>query len=426
MMAVSELWPAPLTTRPIDARLSLPGSKSITNRALVLAALADSPSAITGALIARDTELMIEALRALGVVIDVSGTTLHVTPQPLRGPASIEVGNAGTVMRFLLPVAALGDGPVRFDGDPRARERPLGPVIDALRALGVEIDHGGRRALPLTVFGRGAVGGGEVEIDASASSQFVSALLLAAPRFNRPLTVRHVGPPVPSRPHIDMTLAMLRDRGVEVDGGEPDRWTVAPRRFAGFGLEVEPDLSNAAPFLAAAVATGGSVTIEGWPRASTQPGMHLPGVLERMGASVQRVDGGLMVAGPQHIAPIDIDLHELGELTPVLAALCALAGGQSRLSGIAHLRLHETDRLAALARELIALGANVVETADGLVIDGAPLHGAVFRTYDDHRLATAAAVLGLVTPGVMVENIATVGKTLPEFVALWRTMLEGR
>lgn len=428
-----EWWPAPLAGHPVSAYVTLPGSKSITNRALVLATLARSPSVIRRPLIARDTELMMHGLLAMGVFVarQEDGDDLLIVPEGLRGPAHVDVGNAGTVMRFLLPVAALANGDVHFDGDARSHERPLGPVIDALDALGVVVDHGGRRALPLVVHGRGFVGNsgsGErvVEIDASASSQFVSALLLAAPRFEQPLVIRHVGAPVPSQPHIDMTVEMLRECGVVVDTTRADEWRVEPTEFEGFELTVEPDLSNAAAFLAAAMVTAGSVTVEGWPAKTTQAGDRLRELFAAMGAHCELSDDGLIVRGPRTIAPIDVDLHDTGELAPVLAAVCTLASGPSTLRGIAHLRLHETDRLSALAHELTALGARVTELPDGLHIEPAPLHGAPFATYDDHRLATAGAVLGLVVPGVTVQDIATTAKTLPDFVTRWRTMLDER
>jgi 3-phosphoshikimate 1-carboxyvinyltransferase len=417
-------WPAPLAESPVDATVVVPGSKSITNRALVLAALADQPSTIRRPLQARDTDLMLGGLRALGAKIRKNGTRgWTVTPGPLRGGRSIDVGNAGTVMRFLPPVAALADGDVSFHGDERASERPIGPVLDALRALGVQVTGD---AVPFTVHGVGRVAGSEVVLDASSSSQFVSALLLAGPRYDDGVTVVHDGPPVPSQPHIDMTVAMLRDVGVEVDTSRPDRWRVEPGRIESHDLEIEPDLSNAAPFLAAAMVTGGTVVIPGWPGRTHQAGDTLRHLFAEMGGSCTLGTEGLTARGPDELLGIDVDLHDVGELAPVVAAVCALATSPSTLRGIAHLRLHETDRLAALARELTALGANVEELDDGLRIDPAPLHGGIFRTYDDHRLATAAAVLGLVVPGILVENVETTAKTMPEFVELWRNMLEGR
>jgi 3-phosphoshikimate 1-carboxyvinyltransferase len=417
-------WPAPLASDPIQATVSVPGSKSITNRALVLAALADGPGTIRRPLQARDTDLMVGGLRALGTKVRKNGTRgWSVTPGPIEGPAAIDVGNAGTVMRFLPPVAALASGDVAFHGDERASERPIGPVLDGLRALGVAVTGD---AVPCTVHGVGRVAGGEVVLDASSSSQFVSALLLVGARFDDGITIVHDGPPVPSQPHIDMTVAMLRDVGVQVDTSKRDRWSVAPGPIEARDIEVEPDLSNAAPFLAAAMVTGGIVVIPGWPTRTHQAGDALRHLFADMGGSCTLGGEGLTARGPDELVGIDVDLHDVGELAPVVAAVCTRATSPSTLRGIAHLRLHETDRLAALARELTALGANVQELDDGLRIDPAPLHGGRFRTYDDHRLATAAAVLGLVVPGVQIENVETTAKTMPEFVELWRHMLEGR
>jgi 3-phosphoshikimate 1-carboxyvinyltransferase len=421
-----QLWAAPVARDPIQATVVVPGSKSMTNRALLLAALADGPSQIAAPLRARDSELMARGLYALGVGIDDRDGDWLVQPAGLRGPAAIDVGLAGTVMRFLPPVAALADGPIAFDGDPRAHERPLGPLLGALRALGVDIDDGGRDALPLTVRGRGSVRGGAVTIDASASSQFVSALLLAAARFDRGLEVRHVGGPLPSLPHIAMTVAMVRDAGVEVDDSRPEQWRVEPGAIRARDVRIEPDLSNAAPFLAAALATGGRVTIEGWPAHSTQPGGRLPELLEAMGAVRRIGPDGLTLSSGGRVRGIEADLSDVSELTPVIAALAALADSESRISGVAHIRGHETDRLAALATELSNLGASVSETDDGLIIRPKPLHGGVFSTYEDHRMAHAAALIGLCVDGVQVENIATTTKTLPDFPGMWQGMLNSR
>jgi 3-phosphoshikimate 1-carboxyvinyltransferase len=376
---------------------------------------------------------MADGLRAMGVQIDEvvnghgGGEAWRVIPAGLRGPATVDVGNAGTVMRFLPPVAALADGPVRFDGDPRSYERPLHGVIDALRALGARIDDGGRGSLPLTVHGGGALDGGKVEVDASASSQFVSALLLSGPRCNLGVEVRHTGETLPSVPHIRMTVQMLRRAGAKVDtpenGGEANVWRVDPSALLGRDLTVEPDLSNAQPFLAAALVTGGRVVIPDWPERTTQPGDALRELFTRMGGRCELTSAGMVMTGSGRVHGIDADLGDVGELTPGIAALAALADSPSQLRGVAHLRLHETDRLAALTREINALGGDVTETADGLLIRPRPLHGGVFHTYDDHRLATAAAVIGLAVPGVLVENVGTTAKTLPEFTELWTAML---
>lgn len=420
-----QLWPAPTAYGPVCAEVVLPGSKSVTNRALVLAALGDGPSRVRAPLRARDTVLMATALTALGVDVADDGKDWVVTPGALKGPASVDCGLAGTVMRFVPPVAALATGPVRLDGDPRARERPMGTLVAALRRLGASVDDEGRGSLPLTVHGTGTLEGGAVTVDSSSSSQFVSALLLAGARFRRGVEVRHAGRPVPSAPHLALTVQMLRDRGVEVDDAEPDRWVVRPGPVRALDVDVEPDLSNAAPFLAAALVTGGVVRVPGWPASTSQAGDALRRLLPRMGARCRLDEHGLTVEGTGRVLGADLDLRDVGELTPVLLAVAALADGPSRLRGIAHLRGHETDRLAALAREVVALGGDVVETPDGLAVAPRPLHGATFHTYADHRMAQAGAVLGLAVPGVLVEDVATTGKTVPDFVGLWQAMLAG-
>ncbi|MET9961272.1 3-phosphoshikimate 1-carboxyvinyltransferase [Streptomyces sp. NPDC006326] len=437
--ALPALWPAPLADGTVQATVSVPGSKSVTNRALVLAALAAEPGWVRRPLRSRDSRLMADALRAMGVGIEetvasssgsggqAGGEAWRVIPAALHGPATVDVGNAGTVMRFLPPVATLAAGDIRFDGDPRSYERPLGQVINALRALGARIDDDGRGALPMTVQGGGALEGGTIEIDASNSSQFVSALLLSAPRFNQGVEVRHVGTRLPSMPHIRMTVEMLRAAGAQVDtpeaGGEPNVWRVAPSALLGRDMVVEPDLSNAQPFLAAALITGGTVTIPDWPRRTTQPGDELRRIFTEMGGSCELTDAGLVFTGSGKIHGIDVDLGEVGELTPGIAAVAALADSPSTLRGVAHLRLHETDRLAALTAEINGLGGEVTETADGLHIRPRPLHGGVFHTYDDHRMATAGAVIGLAVEGMQIENVATTAKTLPDFPRMWTEML---
>jgi 3-phosphoshikimate 1-carboxyvinyltransferase len=379
---------------------------------------------------------MAAALRSLGTRIeDVAGRDKAggddpdwaVTPGRLRGPADVDCGLAGTIMRFVPPVAVLADGPVRFDGDPRARERPLGVVLEALRTLGADIDDGGRPGLPFTIVGRGGFPGGLVTIDASASSQFVSGLLLAGVRYDKGITVHHDGAQVPSLPHIDMTVQALRGAGVEVDDAESNTWRVSPGSPAGLDVAIEPDLSNAAPFLAAALVTGGEIRVPGWPARTTQAGDALRDLLTRFGADCRLDEAGLTVRGTGRVSGIDADLHDVSELTPVLAALAALADTPSRLRGVAHIRGHETDRLAALATELNDLGGDVSQTEDGLVIRPRPMRGGVFRTYADHRLAQTGAVLGLAVAGIQVQDIGTTSKTLPDFPGMWRRMLrDGR
>jgi 3-phosphoshikimate 1-carboxyvinyltransferase len=405
----------------------LPGSKSMTARALVLSALADGPSEINRPLRARDTTLMAAGLRALGVAIDTTADDRWtVQPGPLRGPATVDVGLAGTIMRFAPPVAALADGTVTFDGDPHARNRPLRPIVEALRALGAVIDAAPTGGLPLTVHGTGLVEGGEAVIDASGSSQFVSGLLLSAPRFTKGLTLRHEGPPVPSAPHLRMTTHMLRAAGAVVDESVPDVWTVEPGVLRGRAWDIEPDLSGAAPFFAAAMVTGGTVTLAGWPADSWQPVGRFTELLTGLGAEVTRSSAGLTVRGTGRLHGITADLSEVSELTPVVAALAALADGRSELRGVAHIRGHETDRIAALARELSNVGAAIIEHPDGLEITPGPLHPAAFTTYADHRMAHAAAVIGLAVEGIVLDDVACTAKTLPEFPELWADLVTTR
>ncbi|MPV38482.1 3-phosphoshikimate 1-carboxyvinyltransferase [Georgenia subflava] len=449
MTRAEDPWSAPVAAGPLDAVVDVPGSKSLTNRYLLLAALAQTPTELVAPLHSRDADLMVGALRALGTQVEATGADgadLRVTARPLRGPATVDCGLAGTVMRFVPALAVLADGEVRLDGDERARERPMAPVVQGLRDLGAAIEAaegpGGAAVLPLTVHGTGSLPGGSVDVDASGSSQFVSALLLAAPAYDLGVDLRHTGATLPSLPHIDMTVAVLRERGVTVeeldaDGGPaggqtgtaPTRWRVHPGPVAGGTVVVEPDLSNAGPFLAAALAAGGTVRVPRWPATTTQGGDALRDLLARMGAGVVLGDDGVLaVTGPADgaILGLDADLHEVGELAPTIAALCALAETPSRLRGIAHLRGHETDRLAALVAEITRLGGRARETDDGIEIDPAPLHGGIVQTYADHRMATFATILGLRVPGVQVVDIATTAKTVPDFPVMWEAMVAQR
>ncbi|HEY8754134.1 MAG TPA: 3-phosphoshikimate 1-carboxyvinyltransferase [Arthrobacter sp.] len=431
--ATVPLWPAPFASQPINATVTVPGSKSLTNRFLVLAALADGPSRLRAPLHSRDSALMIDALRQLGATITevpgdgAFGPDLEVTPLSQAAPSArthIDCGLAGTVMRFVPPLAALRNGESVFDGDPHARKRPMGTIIEALKALGVSLtadDGGTPLSLPFTVAGTGEVRGGHLVIDASASSQFVSALLLVGARFTDGLHLEHVGKPVPSLDHINMTVAVLRGVGVSVDDSVPNHWVVAPGPIRAFDQRIEQDLSNAGPFLAAALASGGTVRIPDWPEGTTQVGDLWRSILADMGAEVSLADGVLTVTGGPEIK--GADFAETSELAPTVAALCALASGPSRLTGIAHLRGHETDRLAALVTEINRLGGDAEETSDGLVIRPAKLHAGVVHSYADHRMATAGAILGLAVPGIEVQDIETTAKTMPEFPQMWTDML---
>ena len=429
-------WSAPFRSGlsaasvPINAKVSVPGSKSATNRALILAAISKTPSVLRKPLFSRDTDLMVKGLKSLGCkIVEIKtseGFDYHVTPQQLTGPTQIDVGNAGTVMRFLPPIAAMATGLIYFDGDARSHERPLEPVIKALEQLGVSIEHGNKYRLPLTLNGSGRVKGGEVEIDASASSQFVSSLLLLGPATDNGITVKHIGKSLPSLPHIEMTIQMLKQFGavVEVD---KNIWSVKSGSLTGQDLTIEPDLSNAAPFMAAAMICGGSVEILDWPKSTTQPGDQLRNIFASMGARIEQTGEGLKISAGSAINGIDIDLHDVGELTPSIAAVAALASSQSTLRGIAHLRLHETDRLAALANEINNLGGDVTEGPGELLIKPAKLVASqIFKSYEDHRMATAGAIIGLAVKDLSVENIETTKKTLSDFPGMWQEMLNGK
>ncbi|WP_345238674.1 3-phosphoshikimate 1-carboxyvinyltransferase [Saccharopolyspora hordei] len=419
-LTACQLWPAPTAAGAVRATVPVPGSKSITNRALVLAALADGPSTLRAPLRSRDTELMAGA-RARRRGRGRAGRLVAGHPRSAAGTGRGRLRPGGHGHAVRAPIAALATGRITFDGDPHAasarsarswtRCAPSAPTSTVTRCRS-------RCTAP-----EGA--GGAVTIDASASSQFVSGLLLSAARFEQGVVVRHSGEAVPSLPHIEMTVSMLRAAGVEVDDHEPDTWRVAPGPIRALDVDVEPDLSNATPFLAAAAATGGTVTIPGWPSSTTQAGDAIRDILAQMGAQVRRTDEGLTVTGPAELRAVDLDLHDVGELTPTVAALAALATGRSQLRGIAHLRGHETDRLAALQAELTGLGGAVEQTEDGLVIEPRPLHGGTWHSYADHRMATAGAILGLAVPGVQVEDIATTGKTIPDFPGMWAEMLRG-
>ena len=407
---------------PLRATIVVPGSKSATARGYVLAALADAPSVLTGVLDARDTRLMRAALASLGVgFTELGDDRVRVEPPERFRATDVEVGLAGTIMRFLPPVAALAHGPSRFDGDPEARLRPVAPLLDGLAQAGVRIAH--PEALPFTVHGTGAVPGGRVTIDASGSSQFVSGLLLAGARFDAGLDLSHAGGTLPSRPHIGLTVAMLRDRGVRISSEEgEDRWRVAPGPIAARDEAIEPDLINAATFLAAPLLAGGEVTTA-WPRHTVQAADTILGVLAALGGDVRRSPGSVTVSGDGVVRGADLDLSLASELTCVAAALLAVADAPGRIRGVAHVRGHETDRLAALQAEINALGGRVEQTPDGLRITPVPLRGGVFHTYADHRMAHAGALLGLAVGGVRLDDVTCTTKTLPDFPGLWATLV---
>ncbi len=412
-------WSAPSADGPVVATVRVPGSKSATARAFVLAGLASGPSNLSGVLAARDTRLMRLGLQALGVrFTDLSPGVVRVSPPDDLTAGDVDSGLAGTVLRFLPPVAGLAVGRSTFTGDAALGERPIQPLVDGLARLGVRVGYTGR--LPLVVHGTGRVPGGPVDVDASASSQFVSGLLLSAPRFDRGVQLRHVGPTLPSRPHIDMTVAMLQARGVRVQQGS-DTWSIDPQPISGLDADIEPDLTNTAAFLATGMVTGGSVTAP-WPERPLQAGDKILSVLEQFGARIVRTPTSVTV-GADQLTGADIDLSEVSELTPVAAAVAALASGPTRIRGVGHIRGHETDRLKALENELGELGCNVTQTADGLVINPAPLRPGIFATYADHRMAHAGAIVGLVTPGVELDDVSCTTKTMDNFPELWGEMV---
>ena len=428
-------WSAPFrsgltaASKPISATVTIPGSKSATNRALILAALATTPSRIRKPLSSRDTDLMVKGLQSLGCKIEQvktdQGFDYQVIPGKLTGPTQIDVGNAGTVMRFLPPIAALATGLIHFDGDERSHQRPIAPVLSALEQLGVSVEHNNKYKLPITINGAGKIKGGTVEIDASASSQFVSALLLVAPATQEGITIKNIGPSLPSTPHIEMTIQMLEKFGATVQR-TASSWSVQPCQLIGQDLVIEPDLSNAAPFMAAAMICGGSVQVSDWPLSTTQPGDQLRSIFTKMGAKVELNASGLTITGSGKIDGIDIDLGDVGELTPSIAAVASLATTPSALRGISHLRLHETDRLSALANEINNLGGSVTEGPGDLIIKPGKMNASqIFRSYEDHRMATAGAIIGLAVEGVIVENIETTRKTLSDFPGMWQGMLDG-
>lgn len=389
----------------------------------MLSALADKPSTLLDPLYSRDSQLMIEALKSLGTRFEKNDNRLLVSPGKLIGGVKIDCGLAGTVMRFIPPLAALATGETIFDGDAQARRRPMATTIDSLRKLGVVVQTESD-GLPFSIRSSGKVEGGELSIDASASSQFVSGLLLAGARYEQGLLIHHIGESVPSLPHIDMTLLCLKQRGVSARQLGSSSWQVEPAGIAGIEIEIEPDLSNAGPFLAAALVTNSEVRIP-WPETTTQVGNQFQVLLEQMGAEVEYKNKQLTVRGTGKVLGIQADLSEAGELVPTIAAIAALATTPSELTGISHLRGHETDRLAALVSEINSIGGKASELADGIRIEPSKLTGGLWKTYEDHRMATAGAIIGLRVAGLEIQDISVTSKTMPNFSQLWFEMLEG-
>lgn len=437
--ALADPWPAPLCMHELDATVEIPGSKSLSNRYLILAAMGRKPVKLEGLLRSRDTELMMAALTQLGVKCltdEFEETVVTVVPPAdgqLRGNTDIYCGLAGTVMRFVPALALYADGPVRFDGDKQAYKRPMKPVLDGLEQFGAGVIYGGTEGfLPFTIIPPARserVKAKELSIDSSSSSQFISGLLLAAARWGSDVIVTHTGEKLPSMPHIRMTMVDIESSGVHVEY-ENKMWRISSGEVQlPAEIIVEPDLSNAAPFLGAALVAGGTVRVPRWPSTSTQPGALLPGYLRDFGAQVELDETTyiLSVTGNGHIRGLGTyDLSPAGEITPSLAAVAALADGDTTFTGIAHLRGHETDRLKALVTEINRCGGSAEETPDGFIVHTVPrdeLHGEIMETYADHRMATFAAMIGLTVPGTQIMNVATTRKTIPDFTGMWTAMV---
>ena len=417
-------WHAPTINGAINSTLEIPGSKSATNRAFVLAALGNKNSIITNPLFARDTNLMLEALEKLGCNVVKKSNSVEISPMKKdHSEISIDVGLAGTVMRFVPPLAALSSGTSHFDGDERARNRPMKTLIESLKNLNVKVIDNHQGKLPFSIISDGQITGGEIEIDASESSQFISALMLVGAKFNNGLTIKHVGQNLPSLPHIEMTIEMLKEVGVKTNQINATTWRIDNQTINSRNWVVEPDLSNAGPFLAAAMVTKGEIKINDWPLQTTQAGNSWIEILSLMGANIQLNSKQLILKNDSEIKGINYNLNDVGELTPVLVAISLFANSKSEFTGISHLRGHETDRLAALVENITAIGGDAKETEDGLIINPKQLHGGVWKAFDDHRMATAGAVIGLKVKDIYVDDIATTSKTLPNFEEMWNKMV---
>ena len=419
-----DIWFAPVASVPIEAACAIPGSKSESNRALVLAALGNGPSKLTGVLKARDTELMISGLRKLGVEITLEGDSALVDPPREFEAADIDCGLAGTVARFLPPLAALAAGESSFYGDPKMSERPISPLLDGLKQLGAVCSAD---SVPFSISSPTGLSGREVTIDSSGSSQFVSGLLLSAARFPNGIVLRHEGNSVPSLPHIEMTMSMLRQRGIGVSYADLT-WTVEPGEISALDQRIEPDLSNAAAFLIAGVITGGKVTVPGWPAETTQPGDLIRNVFEKLGATSELGPDGLSAWTEGGLVGCDLDMHAASELTPAVAALAVFANGVTRITGVGHIRGHETNRIEAIVKELRALGVTAEELADGLAIEGISASGKLsptrpFDTYADHRMVHLGALLALKCEELKVSDPQAAAKTMPDFVQRWEAMV---
>jgi 3-phosphoshikimate 1-carboxyvinyltransferase len=435
---------------PLDADVEVPGSKSMTNRALICAALAEGTSVLDGALFADDTEAMLEGLGRLGISIEIDRDAQRITVHGCGGSlppsavgASLDARLSGTTSRFLLPLLALGKGPIRLDAAAPMRARPMADGIDALRSLGVSVtDEGEPGHLPVTVDGPPsppADGPAHLAVAGDASSQFLSGLLLSAPAWPGGLRLA-VGGELVSRPYIEMTVAVLRAFGAQVtvegdlgrddDGaeGDNDTWTVAPTGYRAADYRVEPDASAASYFFGAAAVCGGRVTIDGLGRSSLQGDLGFVEVLARMGCEVEQSDAATTVIGPPPgaLRAVDVDMRHISDTAPTLAAVAVFAEAPSRLRGIGFIRHKESDRIGDVARELRRCGITVDEVDDGMVVHPGAPQPARLATYEDHRLAMSFALLGLRAPGIEVADASVVAKTFPAFWDVLARLGSGR
>ncbi|MFH1923429.1 MAG: 3-phosphoshikimate 1-carboxyvinyltransferase [Planctomycetota bacterium] len=406
-------------TGPLSGSIRPPGSKSITNRALVCAALADGESVLTGALDSEDTRVMIDALGQLGLTVghDANAHTIRVLGSAGRLPAAeadLYVANSGTTLRFLTAMVALAHGVYRLDGTPRMRQRPIGDLLDALRQLGADVESQSPGGCPPVVVRAGGLPGGRATVAGSISSQFLSGLLMAAPCAAGPVELVVEGPLV-SKPYVEMTLAVMSAFGVQVEVENLQHFLVpAGRPYQARRYEIEPDASAASYFFAAAAVTGGEVTVEGLTRGSLQGDVAFCDCLAQMGCEVRYGVQSITVVG-KALRGIDVDMNPISDTVQTLSAVALFADGPTTITGVAHIRHKETDRIRAMATELRKLGAQVDERPDGLKIVPGSLRSAQLDTYDDHRMAMSLAVVGLALPGVVIRDPGCTAKTYPRF-----------
>jgi 3-phosphoshikimate 1-carboxyvinyltransferase len=412
-------FPIEVMTAPLDAVVSLPGSKSITNRALVCAALARGTSVLTNALHADDTEAMVDGLRALGAEIDADWPRRRLTVtgtagRPVADVALVDARQSGTTSRFLLPVAGLGEGLRRVDAANRMRERPMGEVLDAVRSLGGSVHEVGAVGhLPVEVEG-GTLAGGEVTVRGDVSSQFLSGLLLAGPAMRSGLVARLVGDLV-SQPYVALTVAVMDRFGATVEQPDDRTWIVAPQEYAGTTYDIEPDASAASYAFAAAALCGGRVTVVGLGTGALQGDLAFVDVLERMGATVERRADSTTVVGTGTLHGVEVDMGRISDTAQTLAVVAAFADGPTRVTGVGFIRGKETDRVGAVVAELNRLGIQADEEPDGFSVRPGPVRPGVVRTYDDHRMAMSFALAGLLVPGIQIEDPRCVAKTFPGY-----------